>query len=412
MKMKKIRIAVLLVVAWFAVGAEACTSVLVSGRATADGRPLLLKNRDTDDLDNLNIIGRGSKYRYLAIVAASDLPGESTWSGHNEKGFAIINTAAYNLNVVDGKMAHDDGQDGKVMRHALGLCATLADFELYIDSLKNAGVLNCNSNFGVIDAQGGCAYYEVGNRGFVKFDANDPAVAPNGYLVRTNFGYTGLHTLDQGVERFQAITDLTAAASAQGRLSWKFLLREVPRHLTHGLTQVNLHDLEPADDSKPVFANLRDFIPRYYTASAVVIQGVKKGENALATVTWTISGSPLTTVALPLVLTPTGLLPHTVTRNAAGYAPLVHAGLDLKHRLFPNDRGNGHDYIDVSKLINKRQTGILQKVRVIEDETLRRGEAMVEDWRKHLSEASVKTYDDWFDAYVSEQYARQFGVEL
>ena len=105
MKMKKIRIAVLLVVAWFAVGAEACTSVLVSGRATADGRPLLLKNRDTDDLDNLNIIGRGSKYRYLAIVAASDLPGESTWSGHNEKGFAIINTAAYNA--VD-KCENDD----------------------------------------------------------------------------------------------------------------------------------------------------------------------------------------------------------------------------------------------------------------------------------------------------------------
>lgn len=50
-------------------------------------------------------------------------------------------------------MAHDDGQDGKVMRHALGSCATLTDFELYIDSLKNAGVLNCNSNFGVIDAQ-------------------------------------------------------------------------------------------------------------------------------------------------------------------------------------------------------------------------------------------------------------------
>jgi hypothetical protein len=43
-------------------------------------------------------------------------------------------------------MAHDDGQDGKVMRHALGSCASTADFEAYLDSLKAAGVINSNSN--------------------------------------------------------------------------------------------------------------------------------------------------------------------------------------------------------------------------------------------------------------------------
>ena len=30
-----------------------CTTAIVSGRLTADGRPLLWKNRDTDDLDNI-----------------------------------------------------------------------------------------------------------------------------------------------------------------------------------------------------------------------------------------------------------------------------------------------------------------------------------------------------------------------
>lgn len=393
-------------------GAEACTSVLVSGKATTDGRPLMLKNRDTDDQDNLNIIGQGPKFRYLAIVAANDVPGESTWSGHNEVGFAIINTAAYNLNVVDGKMAHDDGQDGRVMRHALGNCATQADFEAYIDSLAQAGILNCNSNFGVIDAQGGCAYYEVGNKGFVKFDANDPKVAPDGYLVRTNFGTTGLHTLDQGVERFAAISDLMTATRQRGKISWEFLIRNVPRYLIHGLTRVNLEDLAPADSTQPVFASIRDFIPRYYTASAVVVQGILPGENPLATVTWTLSGSPLTTVALPLVITPKGLLPQTVTRNSQGYAPLVHAGLELKHRLFPHDRGNGHDYINVAQLTNHQQTGILQRVRLMEDQTLARGLDMVKLWRVRQKEKTAAEYYDWFDSFVRQQYPLQLNIAV
>lgn len=73
--MKKIRIAVLLVVALFAVGADMHVGLGVGARY-GERSALLLKNRDTDDLDNLNIIGQGSKYRYLAVVAASDLPGE------------------------------------------------------------------------------------------------------------------------------------------------------------------------------------------------------------------------------------------------------------------------------------------------------------------------------------------------
>ena len=63
-----------------------------------DGRPFILKNRDTHSLDNLIVQRKGEKYRYIAVASASDSLPESVWSGHNEKGFAIINTAAYNLN--------------------------------------------------------------------------------------------------------------------------------------------------------------------------------------------------------------------------------------------------------------------------------------------------------------------------
>ena len=41
----------------------ACTSVIVSGRVTKDGRPLIFKNRDTSTLQNMTIVVQGRVYR-------------------------------------------------------------------------------------------------------------------------------------------------------------------------------------------------------------------------------------------------------------------------------------------------------------------------------------------------------------
>ena len=49
---------------------KACTSIIVSGKVTPDGRPYIFKNRDTHDLDNLAIQIQGSHYRFIGIVAA------------------------------------------------------------------------------------------------------------------------------------------------------------------------------------------------------------------------------------------------------------------------------------------------------------------------------------------------------
>ena len=296
--------------------ARACTSVLVSAKASKDGRPFILKNRDTPSLDNLIVARRGEKYRYIAVAAASDSLPQSVWSGHNERGFAIINTAAYNLN---GDNNVSDERDGEIMRRALEICATLQDFEYLIDTVSPR---YSNSNFGVIDAEGGCAYYEVGIRQWKKYDANDPTVAPYGFLVRTNHGFSGDRRLDAGVERYMAISQYMNQAGFAGRLDAVETLRTVPRILCHGLTGINLHDLEPDDESQQKFFPFIDFIPRYLTASAELIQGVAKGENPLHTVGWNIIGSPLATVAIPLLITPSGTLPAMVTRGSDGQPPL------------------------------------------------------------------------------------------
>ena len=111
----------------------ACTSVIVSGKATKDGRPLIFKNRDTSTLHNLTIVVQGSRYRYIGLVNAEDTAPVNVWGGHNEAGFGIINTAAYNLN---GDGGDTDG-DGILIRKALELCATLEDFERLLDTVNN-----------------------------------------------------------------------------------------------------------------------------------------------------------------------------------------------------------------------------------------------------------------------------------
>ncbi len=74
--------------------ALACTSFIVSGKATPDGRPLMFKNRDTGNLDNLAALVKGERYTYIGIFAASDTQHREAWSGHNEKGLAVMNTMA------------------------------------------------------------------------------------------------------------------------------------------------------------------------------------------------------------------------------------------------------------------------------------------------------------------------------
>ena len=412
--MKQLAITCLLVSAALLGGAahsNACTSIIVSGKVTPDGRPYIFKNRDTHDLDNLAIQIQGPRYRFIGIVATKDTLYKSVWSGHNEVGFAIANTAAYNLNgkPEPGKpRPQGDDNDGTLMRKALGTCRTLGDFEHLLDSIKAQGPIPSNSNFAVLDAEGGVAYYETGNKGYVKYDANDPLVAPYGFIVRTNHGMSGERSLDQGVERYLAISDYATRAAFANDLGFENIIRKVTRNLKHGLTQIDLHDFQPQDDSQPVYFPFRDFIPRYLTASAQLIQGVKENESPLLTTAWTIVGSPLTTVAIPLWITTDGKLPNVVTHQKPGQqAPLLTASFELKRQLFPIERGNGQDYINLARLINRSGTGIIQQIEPIETEIFYRSRAIRQS---NTPNKDISEFYRWVEQYVREQYCQRFNI--
>jgi len=416
--------------------ADACTSVVVSGKVTKDGRPLLFKNRDTGNVKNFMKEVQGEKYRYLAVVADGDSLPRSAWSGHNETGFAIINTAAYNLNGVPKQNSAEEaalsapkpGQsgsrgprllnDGAIMRRALEVCASLQDFELFLDTLTNA---TANSNYGVIDAHGGAAYYEVGNVKessdhrvrYVKFDANDPTVAPYGYIIRTNHGYSGEREVDKGIERYLAIAEYMLPLGFTYGYDARKFITEIPRTLRHGLTKLDIRDFAPADRNTQQFFPFRDFIPRYLTSCSQLIQGVAEGQDPGLTVAWTITGSPLATVAIPLILHPGVRLPLLVTDADQGGSKLCHWGLELKKQLFPMNRGSYQDYIDVAALYNQAQTGILQVILGAEREVLDTAQPLLDE-NQALGKVNTQTwnkYYQWVDTYLEGFYAAQFGLK-
>mgnify|MGYP006328857407 CR=1 FL=1 len=64
-----------------------CTTAVVSGKATDDGRPLLLKNRDADALQNKLVYFFDGKYRFIGLVNSEDKENKDVWCGFNAAGF-------------------------------------------------------------------------------------------------------------------------------------------------------------------------------------------------------------------------------------------------------------------------------------------------------------------------------------
>lgn len=133
-----------------------------------------------------------------------------------------MNSAAYNLKGDDTTTLAD--REGLIMRQALAECATLMDFERLLDGLPKP--LGVEANFGVIDAQGGTAYYEVNNFKFTKYDVNDPAAAPYGYLIRTNYSCAGEENKGFGYIRYSTASELFQKEYDAKKLSATFLIRD------------------------------------------------------------------------------------------------------------------------------------------------------------------------------------------
>ncbi|MBR5568609.1 MAG: hypothetical protein IKW27_07690 [Bacteroidales bacterium] len=297
----------------------ACTSVIISGSASPDGRPLMWKHRDTGFLDNRLEHFKGEKYSFIGLVNSEEGPlGREVWIGTNTAGFSIMNTASYCLKNDDVPASEMD-REGVLMYRALEICADLSDFEHFLDTLSRP--MGVEANFGCIDAFGGAAYYETWNDGYVKRDVTG---MEDGYCVVTNFSVTGRKEDWKGVERYRTASEIFASMEKEGSrfrcIGPDIIMNSLSRSYKH------------QGDSL--------YIPRAITSASVVIQGVKPGESPERIVFWTALGHPSSSAMVPVPLSAEDHIPGAMKKSSDSvYSHLCDLSNSVKYAyIFPEGR--------------------------------------------------------------------------
>ena len=388
---------------------QACTSAIVTGKATADGRPLMWKHRDTGEEQNRMVYVSGGKYAYIGLVNSNDTDSNEIWAGTNSAGFCIMNTASYNMKDKDDATNESDFE-GIVMRRALECCATLDDFERFLDTISRP--IKVEANFAAIDAHGGAAYYETNNHRYFKADANDPMQAPHGYLIRSNFSYSGHIDEGMGYVRHETAIHLFSQQRAHTKLTPEWIFSSVDRSYYHSLLGTDLKDYDFNTPGATGFAIDQDYIPRFTTSASIVFQGVKEGELPERTTMWTALGFPSCSVAMPLWVKggehiPTLLVKGKNTENA----PLCEKAVALKYRVFPISRGNGRKYFNWALLYNPQKTGIMQLLAPVEKDIFVKSYAKMKQWGNgSWSEANIQHFYTELNTIVEKAYAELFSL--
>jgi hypothetical protein len=330
----------------------ACTTAVIGSSATSTGRPLLWKNRDTDFLSNKVIFVKENPFSYLALVNAEDRSGRWVYAGLNSAGFAIFNSVAYNLPDQGGEIKD---MEGTIMADALRRCASVADFESYIQ--ENLGPsLGSLANFGVLDAAGETALFEVSNHAYQKYRTAD---FPEKYIINTNFARSGKAEAGAGYLRFERASQLFHQVLPLP-LTHQLILGQFSRDTGHVLVrQPAWPQFKAVSAAQPFWIATRDTINRESTSAAIVVCGRVPGrENSLATL-WVMLGEPLFTIAVPMwVEAGASAAPLQQGEKAAIY--LEAKRLQKKARPYPEtDR---RAYLDATRLDNRQGTGFLPRL--------------------------------------------------
>jgi len=387
-----------------------CTTAVISGKYTKNGRPMLWKHRDTNALNNKIVVLHDGKFSYTGLVNSADSLGKSIWIGFNEKGFAIMNSASYNLN---NDTINQSGLEGRLMKKALQTCATIDDFENMLKDIDKPSQLE--ANFGLIDAKGGAAYFELGNFSYVKFDANDPKTAPYGYILRTNYSVSGKMGIGGGYIRYETAEKVFNTAVELNQLSPKTIIQNASRNLTHSLTRIDLADYSNLKENTQTMVYFEDFIPRKLTSSSIVIEGVKEKEKSEYTTMWTVLGWPLGSVAIPVWLNKKAEIPGILQYNKQiKDAPMCAMALEAKKLCFPYNWGtSSKHYMDGNALLNADNSGVLQLILPLENLLFEKADKILNNWRINKIDINkMKEFYDWVDTEVPDYYNETLHVNF
>lgn len=366
-KVKRLIIAGMLLTGLTAPRAMACTSAIISASANPSGRPILWKHRDTSNVDNKveYVAPNGSDFGYTALFNAQDRDLKEAWMGMNDAGFAVMNTASYNIK--DDKVpAKKMDKEGILMTKALKTCRTVDDFARLLDTYKRP--MGVEANFGVIDASGNGAYFETNNHSYVRYDLKD---AQQGVLVRTNYSHSGRPNEGYGQMREANAVAQLAPYADEGAVT--------PEVLTEVLSRSFYHDGRKQDvlygSELKVFDE--DYIPRYKSTATVAIEGCKPMDPDSLTpelvrkqyIMWTGLGYPPVSVIKAVRNCPDGIDVGLRGSGENGHSPLADEAKRKRDDVFDLTVVKGKPYIEISKLHNAEGTGYIQQVREANHQT-------------------------------------------
>lgn len=351
---------------------RACTSAIISADVNPYGRPILWKHRDTSAIDNKVefVPARQGELSYVALFNAGDKYLKEAWMGMNEAGFAVMNTASYNIKD-DNVSAKKMDKEGLVMTKALKTCCTVEDFARLLETLPRP--MGVEANFGVIDATGNGAYFETNNHSYKRFDLKD---AENGVLVRTNYSHSGRPN-----EGFGFVREANACHLLQPYVDTKSVTPEV---LTEELSRSFYHDMNKRDysESGDRWVIDQDFIPRYKSTATVAIEGCRPVASMSEVspemvkkeyVMWTGLGYPPCSEVRAVTCERDGVDKEMSGSLANGHSPLADKAKKMRDEVFPIHKGNGDKYIDMEILFGKDGKGLVNKMKEINKENYKKG---------------------------------------
>jgi hypothetical protein len=360
-----------------------CTVAIFSGAVTADGRPIIWKNRDVSNHDQRFIYYDSyqrngiTTSRFIGDCYRSDTT--RIYMGANEHGFAIMNSDSYNLH--DTLFSGLD--DGIIMRLALETCRTLSDFEAFLDSTNITGRNFC-WNFGCLDSTGACAFYEAANRSYRKFDPLDSNLDTSGYLVRSNFSVSGDTLNRSGLDRYQRANYLVNSRLSTGLVDVNWVLAVLARDMGNIYADPYPLPYNGVQLNGPpgYIYNYACTIANRYTSSAVVIRGIRPGENPAFTTIFGILGPPVLSLAFPLWVK-AGIVPDYIS-NPSG-APVYT--LCVQRSQFLYDSPRSYLYLNSHYLFDDDSSGVYSYTLPLEAWGIREVDNLFDNWQSEAPTA-------------------------
>lgn len=368
-----------------------CTIGLALGSATTDGRPVVFKNRDITSWSlEFRVDTPSGDYAYVR----NSYEGSSTaWMGANEVGFAIVQSAAYNVSGWGSGLGN-----GSMMNYALENCETVDDFEDILIATDGGG-RNTKANYAVIDAYGNGAIFECSPYIYDRYDPDSL-----GIVVRANFAYLG-DSERVGQNRMERAYELMADAVTGDSLNALFIAKHVVADL-----------LYPDQDPYPLpwtgsfpgmpagYVNTGDFmdvqtICNYNTLACGVVQGALVGGDAENTLMWCFFGQPVLSIPIP-VFPAAHDEPSQLTGSPAPMLALAQAKSDSAF-----DHSTDY-YLNTAFLLDEYYTGVHEYTIPTLNWAFDTVATMLAEWELSVPSASERSaFQDTIASIIYDAYS-------